>query len=152
DKAAPFDEDKQKLAGLDRDKYRAAAERTLELKDCPFRLSALLQQPEGYMRVLEASSRDDDTQDDHHRFARPGFDPRNDSVVSVVSACYWRTVVLGSVPSHVVPFAETADFHAAALIRFVGLFRPGGRERPVRGQRFAKSAFNADFEEWMKVL
>ena len=49
-----------------------------------------------------------------------------------IDAFYWRFVVKESTFQHILGMPDTADFQVADHLRFLGLFRPGGRLRPAK--------------------
>jgi hypothetical protein len=115
--------------GVDRGTFDAAADRTglrLLHDDCPFRLAALMSQAEVYMRLFDAMSPSTEDGDGADGFMPPTLDP--------LSAFYWRTVVMKSTMHTILDMKDTADFHVAAHLRFLGLFRRGGRHRPENGR------------------
>jgi hypothetical protein len=59
-----------------------------------------------------------------------------------IDAFYWRFVVRDSTFLHILSWKETADFKVADHLRFLGLFRPGGRLRPLKR--------DDSFERWIQ--
>jgi hypothetical protein len=122
--SAPYDDDTLDAADdLERDDFLAAVDRATDSsrQDVPFRLVALLQQPKAYFRVLDKDGVEDGM--GANRLARPTLDP--------LSAYLWRTTVCHSTIGHILTMIDTADFHMAEHIRFLGLFRPGGTLRTM---------------------
>jgi hypothetical protein len=64
-----------------------------------------------------------------------------------LGAFYWRHVVRDSTFKHILGVPDTADFHVADHLRFLGLFRPGGRMRPAKDEVSADS-----YEQWMRTM
>ena len=59
-----------------------------------------------------------------------------------IDAFYWRFVVKDSTFFHILALRETADFKVADHLRFLGLFRSGGRLRPEKR--------DDDYERWFQ--
>jgi hypothetical protein len=122
DDHAPYDKGTLESSGIKRGDYLGAIDRAVAptRSDSPFRLAALLGSPEGYMRVLDQLTpvADGDLAD---RFTPPEINPLN--------ALYWRVTVSPSTVGHILAMVDTADFTIAEHLRFLGLFRPGGRYR-----------------------
>jgi hypothetical protein len=142
DDKCPYDDEEglRDNADIDRDEFVAAADRTLnadDCDDCPFRLAALLSQPEAYKRVLDQLSTLAETGTGANRLARPTYDP--------LSAFYWRVTVLHSTIGHILTMKDTADFHTTEHIRFLGLFRPGSAYRQARPR-------NSEYQAWISTF
>jgi hypothetical protein len=130
-------------AGYNRSSFQAAADRAALRDDCPFRLAALLESPEGYSRVLDNIPPSSEDGTGANRLARPTLDN--------LSAFYWRNVVLASTLPDLLAREDTADFHAVSHLRFLGLFRPGGRQRPgLAGPN--TGPIDGEFEQWISTL
>jgi len=110
-------------SGIKRDDFLAAVDRAVvgSREDGPFRLIALLNSPAGYMLVLDQVGPGGEDGDGANGLRRPTRTP--------VSAAYWRNVVVPSTIGKLLAMGDTADFHIAQHVRFLGLFRPGGKYR-----------------------
>jgi hypothetical protein len=113
---APYKKGKVDAADLDRDAYLNAIGRAITRDDAPFRLAALLQAPVGHLLVLDNADVEGGT--GANRLTPPTYDG--------LSAYWWRTTICPSTIGHILAQVDTADFHIAEHLRFLGHFRPGG--------------------------
>ena len=112
-----------KTFSIKRDDFLGAVDRAVAAnrEDSPFRLAALLNSPEGYLRVLDAVGPSGEDGTGANGLARP--------TRTATSAAYWRNVIAPTTVGGILTMADTADFHIAQHLRFLGLFRSGGRYR-----------------------
>ena len=134
---SPYTEKQIEDSAITREDYLAAVQRAGARSDCAFRLAALVSAPEGYLRVLDKVSTGGEDGTGADRLARPTLTP--------LSALYWRTTIIPSTIGHILTMADTADFHIAEHLRFLGLFRPGGRYRTGKPE-------NATYERFISQL
>jgi hypothetical protein len=102
-------------------------------EDAPFRLAALTREPEAYLRVLDQLGPVGEDETGANGLASPDL--------TALSAFYWRHVVIPSTIGHILLMKDTADFHIAHHLRFLGLFRRGGQLRPANPE-------DADYEAY----
>jgi hypothetical protein len=138
----PYDEKALEKTAIKREDFLSAVDRaTGRTGDAPFRLVALLEQPEGYLRVVDKVGPGGEDGTGANGLRRPSFD--------ALSAYYLRNVIVGSTIGHILTQADTADFHLAHHLRFLALFRKGGRHRPMKPDG---SPENADYETYISSL
>lgn len=124
DDSPAYNEETLEKSGITRDDFLGAVDRAVadnSREDGPFRLAALLKEPEGYIRVLDKVGPAGEDGTGANGLAKPTHTP--------TSALYWREVIVPSTIGHILTMADTADFHIAHHIRFLGLFSRGGRYR-----------------------
>ena len=130
---APYKSAALDASGIDRDAYLSSIEGAIPRDDAPFRLAALLQAPAGYVLVLDNAGVEGGT--GANRLSPPSYDG--------LSAYWWRRTICPSTIGHILAQVDTADFHIAEHLRFLGLFRPtGGRFRPGTAEK-------ANYELWV---
>lgn len=139
DDDAPYDEQTLEKSGITREHFLGAVDRAVANSpdDGPFHLIALLNEPEGYIRVLENVGPAGEDGTGANGLARPTLTP--------VSAFYWRNVIVPSTVGHILTQADTADFHIAHHLRLLGLFRVGGKYRTGKPE-------DAEYERYISEL
>jgi hypothetical protein len=137
---AAYQEEEMKV---DHGAFDGAADRTANRPDRAFRLAALVVHPQVYLATFNNFSPANEFGDGADGFARP----EASGASGALSAFYWRNVVMTSTMREIFRLNDTADFHVASHLRFIGLFRRGGEYRPAR--RFEA---RQGFDEWIQTL